>query len=356
METALSQIRPEKLELGRALLQDIRQIDGSKALPAGSIAPVTVLGDSLQVNVDPEDVRRVASDISAFKSHLPKMKFAWIESNIQRRYMSKAFSDDVSQRKTITQAVNDASEQACMAKKAELKATKRRAEALERDFSEAAILFQRDYAMQSAAAKEARIMLTEIEEMRFELALIRSSRSQEQQMTTEEALQFTEDQIEEMQRLEDLTAQKRVKMEELKQSATLRKRTLEQSAQRVQQAERQAAQARSSAEEADRRVENACKWFETMTALLKNILGIVSCEALGTPPRELRVVYNIGSPAAGKLATISISFERQSSGSPHLLDAKLLNSAVDVHDLVADAKRANDTVGLIHLILARLGS
>lgn len=100
-------------------------------------------------SVDPNDLRRLDSEVELFKTHFAQVKMQWIESNVKRRTLEKLLQGNASHdiiddaQHTQSEADRLQSKQALQAKKAEANEIRRQIEQVAKELDECRSHFNR---------------------------------------------------------------------------------------------------------------------------------------------------------------------------------------------------------------------
>ncbi|KAM0752228.1 hypothetical protein T439DRAFT_324295 [Meredithblackwellia eburnea MCA 4105] len=297
--------------------------------------------------MDPDDKDKVNEDLMAFKKTVSRLKFAYLESNLKL-----AFAEHITEKdgpKLVPVQDIDRAEQERVAMKEELRAKKREAAELEALIREESEILEKRMQGSKENGQLAARLLRESEEMELELTMLKNKRTPMQRITIEEAQVLSDEQMVQFGKYgpegQAIASETKATTQQIRQykiqidKLDVAKREL-----KKELDEREAKGKR------DERAEKGCRWITASTALYSSIMGIRSAEVMGSPPSEIRIVYDSPHGNEGDYRALSIKVAEDGK----MEGATLLDSSDDIQDIVQAHLKGQDVTSMILEVQARI--
>ncbi|PWN50285.1 hypothetical protein IE53DRAFT_369037 [Violaceomyces palustris] len=235
---------------------------------------------------------------NALLMYFRKLKFVYLEQETKLQFLKEVQDDPETGREAIVYSAAEVQEkeQSSRALKAQLVAAKSKVRALRAEVDQLSDLLFEPWTDLERDSKEAEKLLKEIGDMEIEMAKIRATTAGggRGNMTTEEAEEVCDAQIQEMQALEDQTSKANRSIEKGKKELVASLKALDRLNAERSTAEKYAAEAKMGMGKdggRDLETERLCASHQATLSLFKSMLGISSIAS--TEENELRIAYSI---------------------------------------------------------------
>ncbi|CDZ97854.1 hypothetical protein [Phaffia rhodozyma] len=334
-------------------------------------ADATVAFSDSAMAIDPGNPTLIGEEIAASIEFFKKIKFKYIEQESKETFLKLMLAEEPLQ---IDEAENDKLAEENRRSKEKLKRAKTELDQLKEELIKVADEVSSDHDQLTQDIQQAEHFSKEIREIELELSRLRQSVPLVDRMTIDEANEILDNQIIAMQMIaDDGDAQVRNVEEAKREVANLMKEVdrLEPERKKDEARVKTAQTSRLTEDGESLRVENICQWYSTQLTTHKDLLCLQSITP-GTGPNgknELNLTYSIpllsSSNTSGvsgginhrgrggqisevvKEETITLVLIFQPGTNGALLDGTLVNSDMDISELVTEAQRAGDVAGLL---------
>ncbi|OCF36536.1 hypothetical protein I316_01786 [Kwoniella heveanensis BCC8398] len=307
-----------------------------------ALKDVTMNSNDSAMMLDPSNPLLVREEMQSQKEYFKRIKLTFLEQQAKMHFLSSVMGDDPA---TVQPGENEELETQNAEMKAELKVLKTSIE----DMRSSTISLAEDnaakHAQMTQQLAEAQAIQKQIRDMELELARIKATHPPEDRMTTAEANEKLDNQIEEIQDLTDRISSTQSRADSTREEVAKVAKEVQRLSREREREEARAKEVREGREAGDTKVDEICRWLTSSMAFYKSLLGIKSVKAVSD--NELHLEYDVPNGPV----TLGLVFDEYTK---RFIDAHLIGSDIDISEPVGVAAGSNDVPGLIADVLVRL--
>ncbi|WVQ98684.1 hypothetical protein IAU59_005815 [Kwoniella sp. CBS 9459] len=307
-----------------------------------ALRDVTMNSNDSAMMLDPSNPLLVREEMQLQKEYVKRLKFTHIEQEAKRHFLASVMGDDPP---TVQPGQNEELEAINAEKKAALKTLKTGLYETRDSIIRLAEINEAKHAQMTEQLTEAQAIQKQIRDMELELARIKATHPPEDRLTTAQANEKLDHQIEEIQDLTDRISTTQSQADSARDKVAKVAKEVQRLGREREREEGRAKEVREGREAGDTKVDEVCRWLTSSMTFYKSLLGIKSIKAVSD--NELHMEYDVPHGPV----TLALMFDEYNK---RFIDAHLLGSNVDISEPVGLAAGSNDVPGLIADVLVRL--
>ncbi|WVF72244.1 hypothetical protein IAT40_007056 [Kwoniella sp. CBS 6097] len=338
---------------GPSLAQSVDQIQASSSTGFNvtrhrdqflerALKDVTMNSNDSAMMLDPSNPILMREEMQSQKDYFKRLKFTYLEQEAKRHFLASVMGEDP---QTVQPSQNEELEAINAKKKAALKTLKSDIEEMRSSSIKLAEDNAAKHAEMTRQLAEAQAIQKQIRDMELELARIKATYPPEDRMTTAQANDKLDNQIEEIQDLADRISSTQSQADSRGEEVAKVAKEVQRLGREREREEARAKEVREGREAGDTKVDEICRWLTSSMSFYKSLLGIKSVKAASD--NELHLEYDVPNGPV----TLALVFDEYNK---RFIDAHLIGSNVDISESVGIAAGSNDVPGLIADVLVRL--